>query len=43
MEEVMRAKPNSSKGRYVQKAVVSTTMGPGIAIDPNLVREASAN
>jgi len=27
----------------VQKAVVSTTMGPGIAIDPNLVREASAN
>ena len=43
MEEVLRAKPNSSKGRYVQKAVVSTTMGPGIAIDPNLVREPSAN
>jgi large subunit ribosomal protein L1 len=43
MEEVMRAKPNSSKGRYVQKAVVSTTMGPGIAVDPNLVREAVAN
>ena len=43
MEEVLRAKPNSSKGRYVQKAVVSTTMGPGIAVDPNLVREPSAN
>ena len=43
MEEVMRAKPNSSKGRYVQKAVVSTTMGPGIAVDPNLVREPVAN
>ena len=43
MEEVLRAKPNSSKGRYVQKAVVSTTMGPVIAIDPNLVREPSAN
>ena len=43
LEEVLRAKPNSSKGRYVQKAVVSTTMGPGIAIDPNLVREPSAN
>ena len=43
LDEVLRAKPNSSKGRYVQKAVVSTTMGPGIAIDPNLVREPSAN
>ena len=43
MEEVMRAKPNSSKGRYVQKAVISTTMGPGIAVDPNLIREPSAN
>jgi large subunit ribosomal protein L1 len=43
MDEVLRAKPNSSKGRYVQKAVVSTTMGPGIAVDPNLVREPSVN
>jgi large subunit ribosomal protein L1 len=43
MDEVLRAKPNSSKGRYVQKAVVSTSMGPGIAVDPNLVREPSAN
>ena len=43
MDEVLRAKPNSSKGRYVQKAVVSTTMGPGIQVDPNLVREPSAN
>jgi large subunit ribosomal protein L1 len=33
VEEVMRAKPNSSKGRFIKKAVVSTTMGPGIAID----------
>ena len=43
MDEVLRAKPNSSKGRYVQKAVISTSMGPGIAVDPNLVREPSAN
>jgi large subunit ribosomal protein L1 len=43
LDEVLRAKPNSSKGRYIQKAVVSTTMGPGIAVDPNLVREPSAN
>ena len=38
LDEVHRAKPNSSKGSYVQKAVVSTTMGPGIQVDPNLVR-----
>jgi large subunit ribosomal protein L1 len=43
MEEVLRANPNSSKGRYVQKDVVSITIGPGIAIDPNLVREPAAN
>jgi len=43
LDEVHRAKPNSSKGRYIQKAVVSTTMGPGIYVDPNLVREPSAN
>ena len=43
MEEVMRAKPSSSKGRYVKKATISTTMGPGIHVDPNIVREGSAN
>ena len=43
MEEVMRAKPSSSKGRYVKKAPISTTMGPGIQVDPNIVREGSAN
>jgi large subunit ribosomal protein L1 len=43
LDEVLRAKPNSSKGRYIQKAVVSTTMGPGIQVDPNLVREPAAN
>ena len=43
LDEVHRAKPNSSKGRYVQKAVISTTMGPGITVDSNLVREPAAN
>jgi large subunit ribosomal protein L1 len=38
LEEVHRAKPNSSKGRYIRKAVISTTMGPGINVDPNLIR-----
>ena len=43
MEEVMRAKPSSSKGRYVKKATISTTMGPGIQVDPNIVRESAGN
>jgi large subunit ribosomal protein L1 len=38
MEEVQRAKPSSSKGRYIKKATISTTMGPGIQVDPNILR-----
>jgi len=41
-EEVLRAKPSSSKGTYIKKAVVSTTMGPGIQVDPNISRAGSA-
>ena len=39
IEEVMRAKPSSSKGRYLKKAFISTTMGPGIAVDTTVARE----
>ena len=35
LEEVLRLKPASSKGRYIKKVTVSTTMGPGIQVDPN--------
>ena len=38
LEEVLRLKPASSKGRYVKKVTVSTTMGPGILVDPNRTR-----
>jgi large subunit ribosomal protein L1 len=41
-EEVMRAKPASSKGRYVRGATISTTMGPGIKVDPTIAREGGA-
>lgn len=37
-EEIMRLKPSSSKGRYILKATVSTTMGPGIPIDATKTR-----
>jgi len=36
LDEVVRLKPSSSKGRYVQKATVSTTFGPGIPLDVNI-------
>jgi large subunit ribosomal protein L1 len=39
--ELNRAKPASAKGRYMTKVSVSSTMGPGIKIDPNRVDEAS--
>jgi large subunit ribosomal protein L1 len=33
MDEVQRLKPSSAKGRYIQKATISTTFGPGIPLD----------
>ena len=33
LDEVMRAKPASSKGTYLKKAVMSSNMGPGIQVD----------
>ncbi|MEY4452016.1 MAG: hypothetical protein RLZZ380_1137 [Actinomycetota bacterium] len=35
LEEVMRLKPSSSKGKYVLKAAIATTFGPGIPLDTN--------
>ena len=38
LDEVLRLKPSSAKGRYLRKATVTTTMGPGVQIDPNKTR-----
>lgn len=38
LEEVMRLKPSSSKGKYLQKATVATTFGPGIQLDTNVTK-----
>jgi large subunit ribosomal protein L1 len=35
IDEILRAKPSSSKGRYITKGTVSTTFGPGIPLDVN--------
>jgi large subunit ribosomal protein L1 len=38
LDEVLRLKPSAAKGRYIRKATMSTTMGPGIPLDPNRTR-----
>jgi large subunit ribosomal protein L1 len=38
LDEVLRAKPSTAKGRYLKKVHFSTTMGPGIPVDPNRTR-----
>ena len=37
LDEINRAKPGSSKGRYIQKGSVSTTFGPGIPLDVSVL------
>ncbi len=43
LDEVLRLKPSAAKGRYLKKAVVTTTMGPGVPIDPNRTRNLLAD
>jgi large subunit ribosomal protein L1 len=38
LEVILRAKPPTSKGVYLRSIALSTTMGPGIKIDPMNVR-----
>jgi large subunit ribosomal protein L1 len=41
LDEVLRAKPSAAKGRYLKKVAMSTTMGPGIQVDPTRARGAA--
>ncbi|QCB52353.1 MULTISPECIES: 50S ribosomal protein L1 [unclassified Rhodococcus (in: high G+C Gram-positive bacteria)] len=43
LDEILRAKPSSAKGRYVKKITVSTTTGPGIQVDPTRTRNLLEN
>jgi large subunit ribosomal protein L1 len=38
VDEIIRVKPASAKGRYVMSITVSSTMGPGVKIDPARTR-----
>jgi large subunit ribosomal protein L1 len=37
MDAIVRAKPSTAKGIFIKKAVLTSTMGPGIKLDPNQV------
>ena len=34
LDEIIRLKPATAKGRYIRKIAISTTMGPGVSVDP---------
>ena len=42
LDEIMRLKPSASKGRYVKKVTMSSTMGPGVQVDTAATKAAGA-
>jgi len=43
IDELIRAKPAAAKGRYLRAVTLSSTMGPGVRVDPALAREYEAD
>ena len=43
MDEITRLKPSAAKGRYVKKATMAATMGPGVPLDPARTRAEPAS
>jgi large subunit ribosomal protein L1 len=42
IDEISRLKPSAAKGRYIKKATITTSMGPAVPVDPNVVRNLTA-
>jgi large subunit ribosomal protein L1 len=42
IDEILRARPSAAKGKYVKSLTVASTMGPGIAIDTNRMKDTEA-
>jgi large subunit ribosomal protein L1 len=38
LDEIVRAKPSSAKGKYIKSITVASTMGPGVKVDPSIQR-----
>jgi large subunit ribosomal protein L1 len=39
IDEIVRAKPAAAKGRYLHTVTLTTTMGPGVKVDPSRTRD----
>ena len=39
VEELVRAKPSAAKGRYLRSITMTSTMGPGVKVDPSRTKE----
>jgi large subunit ribosomal protein L1 len=39
IEELIRAKPSAAKGRYIRTVTLTSTMGPGVKVDPSRTRD----
>jgi large subunit ribosomal protein L1 len=42
VEELLRAKPSAAKGKYIMSLTMASTMGPGITIDTNRIKDTEA-
>jgi large subunit ribosomal protein L1 len=42
-DEIIRARPAAAKGRFVNKVSISSTMGPGIHIDPSQLEDLASS
>lgn len=43
VEEIMRLKPSAAKGKYIKKITVSSTMSPGVSVDPGQLKPGSSS